>query len=58
MNKLPISDTEVELLAKQVSFEMTDWLINKLMDLKYRDSLKVIKRVDELFHQQVEESLR
>lgn len=58
MNKLPISDTEIEFLANQVSLEMNDWLIIRLMDLRYGDSLRVIRRVDDLFHQQVKESLR
>ena len=53
--KTNLNDSEIEELAKQVLSEMTDWLIYYLMDLRYHDSLKVIKRVNELFQQHIKD---
>ena len=54
--KTNLTNLEIEELAQQVMPEMSDWIVNRLMDLRYRDSLKVIKRVNELFQQQIKDN--
>lgn len=53
--KMPkeLTDVEALLLAKEIEFEMNQWLINRLMEYKYRDSLKVIKHVFVFFKQTI-----